>query len=62
VSLILDATRATTALTILTDEPVDRLPWNYLAKLGFAFAVLVAGAAIGVLVYAYMALWYLTSS
>ena len=44
------------------DESPDRLRWDYLAKLALAFAVLVAGAAIWVLVYAYMAVWYLTNA
>jgi hypothetical protein len=43
-------------------DPGDRLLWNYLAKLGLAFAVVVAGAATFVLVYAFAAIWYLASA
>lgn len=48
--------------TPLRDESPDPSVWNYLAKLGLAFSALVAAAAIWVLVYAYLAVWYLTNA
>ncbi len=43
------------------DNPTDQPVWNYLAKLGLVLAIVVAGAAVLLLAYAYLAFCYLAS-